>query len=68
MGAWEISANAQGDKLMNGYVFVQIWWFTKGLYAKMFIFLLLSEILIEGIVIMSVFSNLPNFIFGLVAV
>lgn len=34
----------------------------------MYISLLVSEILIEGIVIISVSSNLPNFIFGLVAV
>lgn len=35
---------------------------------KLYILLLLSEIRMEMIVIISVFSNLPNFIFGLVAV
>lgn len=33
----------------------------------MFTLLMLSEILIEGTVITSVFSNLSDFIFGLVA-
>ena len=38
------------------------------IYMQMFTLLLLSEILIEMIVVIFIFFNLPNFIFGLVAV
>lgn len=65
-GAQQISANDVNEQ-MNGCVYPDIMAHERFSW-RMCILLLLAEILIEGIVITSVFSNLPSFIFGLVAV